>query len=848
MGRPKAPRRRSPELAWAVTGPLILAAIGLTAIAAHKYGSPYLSGFWLSVLFLGLFCGGQATTLNLEVRRYALTMSVTEVPLLLALFYIKPVTTVVVRALACVIVMAIRRVAPVKIVFNVAMHATAAAAASLIVASAGPSAHFPDADKGPRTWLILMGATFVATLISVSSVIGVITLVQGPMSTPQLLNTWVPGVVVGAINTVVGLAVLLIVQSSWWAIILIAGLAAAIAVIYRGYAQFQRQHRSLAEIYELTKAMSESPYDGTLADVLLHRVRGLLHAESVTLWLPAQGRYPQSLLSSRVDDDGLLDHSATPLLLRNQAFESGQTVAAGPKLGDSVEARTALRLAGVKGAIVVPLRSSGVVIGTLEATGQLHESSEFRDGDVRLLETIAAHASVAVENSRLVDRLRFDAYHDSLTGLPNRRRTLAALEDAIKVKTPDDVVAVILFDVDGLREVNNSLGHSAGDTLLAEFATRLRELSPAAALVTRVGGDEFAVILRVANADAAVTLAIELRDSLRRPMEIGSLSLDVDAAIGIAVHPVHGSDAAVLLQRADVATHAAKSQATALQLFDPSLESRSVRRLGLAGDLRRALDNEALEVYFQPKVSLTSREILGVECLARWEHPVHGAVSPEDFVAVAEHTGQLGRLTDFVLREGLRRCRDWAASGRPLPISVNLSPRSVLDAEFPDRIERLLVEFAVRPDMLTLEITEDGVVSDADRPWPTLNRLHALGVRLSVDDFGTGYSSLSQLRRLPVDEIKIDRSFVQGMATDPGDLAIVRAIVDLARHFGLSVIAEGVESELTLSLLSDVGCDLGQGFLFSRPLPYDRLEAWLAAQTDPEQSAKGEVRRLRAVP
>ena len=338
------------------------------------------------------------------------------------------------------------------------------------------------AQFGPSVWLVLMGGTFVATVLTVSSVIGVITLVQGPMPVPQLIRTWVPGVIVGAINTVVGLAVLLVVKSSPWGVILIGGLAAAIAVIYRGYAQFQRQHKSLAEIYGLTKAMSESPHDGTLADVLLHRVRALLQAESATLWLPANGRYPMSLLSARADDRGLLDHSATPLLLRNQAFDSGRTVAAGPKLGDSAEARTALRLAGVKDAIVVPLRSGGAVIGTLEATGQLRESSEFTDADVRLLETIAAHASVAVENSRLVDRLRFDAYHDSLTGLPNRRRTLAALEDAIKVKTPDDVVAVMLFDVDGLREVNNSLGHAAGDKLLVEFATRLREQCPPAAL------------------------------------------------------------------------------------------------------------------------------------------------------------------------------------------------------------------------------------------------------------------------------------------------------------------------------------------------------------------------------
>ena len=308
MGRPKAPRRRSPELAWAVTGPLILAAIGLTAIAATKYGSPYLSGFWISVLFLGLFCGGQATTLNLEVRRYALTMSVTEVPLLLALFYIRPVTTVMVRSLACVIVMAIRRVAPVKIVFNVAMHATAAAAASLIVASAGPTAHYqPHTDIGPRTWLILMGATFVATLISVSSVLGVITLVQGRIPVPALIRTAAISASPGLVNALAGIDVLLVLQFGPWALVLLAALAAVVVAMYRGYAPFLRQHRTLREIYDLTRAIADPPYDGSLTDVLLRRVRDLIHAEYATLWLPAQGRYPEVLLSARVDDAGLLD-------------------------------------------------------------------------------------------------------------------------------------------------------------------------------------------------------------------------------------------------------------------------------------------------------------------------------------------------------------------------------------------------------------------------------------------------------------------------------------------------------------------------------------------------------------
>jgi diguanylate cyclase (GGDEF)-like protein len=496
---------------------------------------------------------------------------------------------------------------------------------------------------------------------------------------------------------------------------------------------------------------------------------------------------------------------------------------------------------------VVPLRSGTAVVGCLEVTGRIGDYASFGPDDVRLLETVAAHVAVAVENARLVDRLRFDAHHDALTGLPNRRRMLAALEEAVKVRAPGEVVAVIQFDVSGLRDVNESLGHAAGDKLLSEVARRLRLEAPPAALVTRVGGDEFVMTLRMPSTDDAEALAAELRRKLQGQMEIGSLTLDVDTAVGVAVHPEHGSEPAALLQRADVATYVAKAISSAVQVFNLALESRSARRLGLAGDLRRALDNDELEVVFQPKVTLGTRQLVGVECLARWEHTAHGLVAPEDFVAVAEHTGQLGRLNETVLREGLRRCRDWADASRPLNVAVNLSSRTLLDPDFPDQVAALLQEYGVTPGQLTLEVTESGVTSERDRPLPTLRRLHELGVRLAVDDFGTGNSSLSHLRRLPVDEVKIDRTFVQGMATDPGDLAIVRAVVDLSRHFGLTVVAEGVESELTLALLEEIGCDIGQGFLFSRPLSYDRLEAWFGAQTEPEPTPLGEVRRLRAV-
>lgn len=354
--------------------------------------------------------------------------------------------------------------------------------------------------------------------------------------------------------------------------------------------------------------------------------------------------------------------------------------------------------------------------------------------------------------------------------------------------------------------------------------------------------------LRLESTEAALELAAQLREQIRDEMVFDALTLDVDTVVGVAVHPDHGSDAVALLQRVDLAATAAKSVPGSVQLYSPALESRSLRRLGLAGDLQRALDEGELEVYFQPKVTLRDRRLVGVECLARWEHPAHGSVAPDDFVAVAEHTGQLGRLTEFVLRESLRRSRDWSHGEQPLSVAVNLAARTLTDQHFPALVRDLLAEYGVPPQRLTLEVTEAGVLDGTERPIPTLRSLRDLGVRLSVDDFGTGNSSLAQLRRLPVHEVKVDRSFVQGMATDPGDLAIVNAVVTLSQQFGLAVVAEGVESELTLELLQDIGCEIGQGFLFSRPLPYERLEAWFGAQVDPETVVAGSCRACEWCP
>ena len=409
----------------------------LVTVAA-QVGQPVTSGqVALALLFLVAFVAAELVVLQLEVRRHAFVVSVTEMPMLLALFYLSPALLVLVRLLAALIARLYQRQSKVKLWFNAASLAAGAALASLIARVGQPL----DGVE-PLTWLVLAVAVSANVMVTLGAVMGVVTLVQGAISGRDLLRTAVPGILVAAANTAVALVVLVVMQVTPWAVVLLAALAAIFLIAYRSYAQSIRQSRALTEMYELTRAIADTPHDGTLADVLLGRVREMLQAEYATLWLPARGRHPELLLSARVDDSALLDVAATPEAIRMTALRSGETVAVGPKLGDD-RLRAQLREAGAKDAIVVPLRAGSAVIGCLEVAGRVGDTAHFGPGDVRLLETIAAHAAVAVENSRLVDRLRFDAYHDTLTGLPNRRRISNGLEESVAVRPPGEVVAVL---------------------------------------------------------------------------------------------------------------------------------------------------------------------------------------------------------------------------------------------------------------------------------------------------------------------------------------------------------------------------------------------------------------------
>jgi diguanylate cyclase len=439
------------------------------------------------------------------------------------------------------------------------------------------------------------------------------------------------------------------------------------------------------------------------------------------------------------------------------------------------------------------------------------------------------------ERKQLERELTRQAFSDHLTGLPNRALLLDRTEQAIRLAGRHGLVAaLLLLDLDRFKEVNDTLGHHHGDMLLQQVADRLRGSLRDGDTVARLGGDEFAVLLPgVASVQDATTVADKLSAAIEAPFTVDGLTLDVGASIGVAAYPEHGAAASELLQRADVAMYAAKDAHLSYVVYDPGLDRHSPRRLGLLGQLRRALAAGELVVHYQPKADVRSGRIVGVEALVRWQHPENGLLGPGEFVPLAETTGLIRPLTSHVLEAALLQCRAWLDAGRGLSVAVNLSTRCLLDLALPDQITGLLEDAAVAPERLVLEITESSIMTDPARALEILNRLHALGVELAIDDFGTGYSSMAYLKNLPVQELKVDRSFVQHLRDSQSDAVIVRSTVDLGHNLGLRVVAEGVEDEATLHELASLGCDSVQGYHLAKPMPAAELDAWLDARTQP---------------
>lgn len=405
------------------------------------------------------------------------------------------------------------------------------------------------------------------------------------------------------------------------------------------------------------------------------------------------------------------------------------------------------------------------------------------------------------------------ASHDALTGLLNSTTFVDDVEAAA-----DRRGAILILDLDRFKEINDSLGHRVGDAVLTAVAERLRSEVGDDGRLARLGGDEFAALLPGADTDAASGFATRLLQALRRPLLVEGLWLEVDASIGIAVALAHGRTAQDLLRHADVAMCAAKADHAGATVYSPELDQHAPERLALYSDLRRAVPHGELQVHYQPKASLADGQVRSVEALVRWAHPRRGLLLPAEFIDIAERSGLIRDLTDAVLHQALADCRQWAARGLHVSVAVNLSAYSLLDTSLPERVAAQLEAHGVPAADLELEITESAAMRDPDRALQILKSLHALGVRLSVDDYGTGHASLAYLSRLPVDALKIDRSFVATMQTDARNHTIVRSTIDLAHNLGLHVVAEGVETATAWQELRALGCDQAQGYWLARPV------------------------------
>jgi diguanylate cyclase (GGDEF)-like protein len=813
---------------------LLAALVGLAAVLAPDLvdRAPYLPGIELPWWAMALaFAATEAFVLHIQTRREAQTISFSEVPLVVGLFFAAPVAIVVGRVVASVVAMTgYRRTPPMKVCFNVALLTAETCLAIAVFNALAPAGGFP----GPATWLAAYVATLLADLLAAASISVVLAAYDGGVDLRSLLSD-AGSLVVPLIGTTLALMAVLTLTASPTAGWLLAACGALVLLAFRSYASLAERHLNLERLYRFSESVSASPEAGDLLSNVLTEARDLLScARAMVVFAPTTGGVI-TWVDLGADDDlrRVEEPVATATSWLTDLVTRGGRPVLLPRGARDQQVRDQLSSLGLRDAVIAPLSGFAGIGGALVVGDRLGDVRTFDRDDALLLETVANHAGVALRNDELIGRLRHDALHDALTGLPNRthlqRGVTTALAEVAAGRVPG--AAVMILDLDEFKEVNDTLGHHQGDALLVEIGARLTAAVGADGSVARLGGDEFAVLLpATADEDVAFRIARTLLQVLEQPVPLDGLAVEVGASIGIALAPAHASDTAALLKCADLAMYDAKSSTGGMRLYEPDLHATSPRRLTLVSELRAALHDGSVVVHVQPKAALASGRVVGVEALVRWKHPERGWVPPDDFVPVAERSGLIGLLTTRVLDASLAACAQWRAAGHDLGIAVNLSTRSLQDPAIVDEVAGLLLRYGVPADRLTLEVTESSVMADPGRAVALLGQLRALGVRLSIDDFGTGYSSLSYLQRLPVQEVKIDRSFVSALSGDGENAAIVRAIVDLGRHLGLDVVAEGVEDQGTWELLTSMGCDLVQGWHLARAMPADELPGWLAAR------------------
>ena len=626
--------------------------------------------------------------------------------------------------------------------------------------------------------------------------------------------------------------------------------------------ELRLREREIRLLKETSEAVNSQLHLDTLLQMVAEQARDLIQAETVLIPVLDYvcGQYTYKAGSGKNADEIVgeslpLEFGICGWVLRNDRAWWGGVL-------DELEPEERNRWEKEAGTVIMtPLMGKKRILGGISGINKIG-ADNFSKRDLDLLSLFASQAAIAMENALTFEELeaahrRAEKYqqklrtlnkelvavnkdlerlalYDSLTGLPNRNLVQDRLQQHIhQAQREKESVAIIMVDLDRFKDVNDTLGHHVGDELLKQVCVRFQHALRSADTIGRLGGDEFAVVLPNTDADAASLVASHLLKSLDLPFELENAACTVDASMGIAVYPQHGENIPTLLRHADVAMYVAKRNREGCFIYDPVEDENTLHRLNLMADLHQALDKGQLQLYYQPKLDLHSGMITGVEALMRWNHPEYGFISPDIFVPALEQTGLIKRYTYWVLEEAYSQCVAWNKAGYDLGISVNLSMYNLRDALLSEHIMALQEKWKPLPGALMMEVTESSVMGDSSHVAGILDELSRQGIKFSIDDFGTGHSSLSHLKRLPVSELKIDKSFVLEMNSDADDMAIVRSTVDLAHNMGLRVVAEGVETPESLEILKELGCDQAQGYFIARPAPPKKLVAFLESKSWP---------------
>jgi diguanylate cyclase (GGDEF)-like protein len=831
-----APPSSSQHRAWIVAagGSIVAAALAAAVLPGSLERFHPLAVLVMAALFLAC----ESVSMHVEFRRQTYSWSLAELALTIALVEVGGVWTTVAWVVGVAVLMFVQGYPPAKFVFNLALvllHGSVAVA----VLQALPHARF----TAPLGWTELILAVLTANLAGALMVTIAIVSTAGYPGPQIWREQLVPIAIVSPVVVSVGIVALLLSSLSAWGWVLILPGLTVMGLLFRRFGKVTREGNSVERVYEFARRVEQVPPDDAGTLQIVEAVRELLNAERVALWLPPYLDEEPRLVVSAENGAVWYDGPGDPddvFRRRAVAATAGPVLVSVARADDEEAAALARR--GVSDLLGASIMTAAGEPGYLEVCDRSSDVVSFADSDRAALDSMLTHVNAAIRQQQLLTQIRYDADHDRLTGLPNRQRLAAEIEQLLSDEPLAARAGLILAALGNYTEVTDTLGHAASDELLLVTAGLLREHAPPQALLARMEGEQFAVLLPGLSLAATERAARRLREAAATRVRVAGLDLEVTLTLGVAAAPVHGTDAGMLMQRADVALLAAAGSG-GVASYHPVLDQQSLRRLQLGTELEQAMADGQISVVFQPIIEAKSSEIVSVETLVRWAHPRYGSIPPDDFIHLAEQIGRIGLLTDHVLDLALARCRRWLDEDIALSVAVNLSVHCLTEPDLVARVRRALQRHGVPGELLTLELTEGSVVDDSVRESTVLADLHGLGLRLSMDDFGTGYSSLSQLRQLPIDEVKIDKSFVLGMSTSQGESFIARSIIELAHNLGLRVVAEGVEDELTRNLLTEMGCDKLQGFLVSRPLADDRLESWLLARTGVRSAAPGATHR-----